>query len=533
MNTKHTYGLARMIQLGRQSSLKTLLAWTLSLIALALMTAGSLRASYPTAEKLKTYSESVGSGEAVAALNGRIAGLDTFGGVFANEFAFMANLAIPLLAITLMSRFTRQDEESGRAELLYAGPIGRYTPIAAALIITLSTLAVVSTGVFLSLISFGAEPAASFWYCLSLWALGSFFAGISAVFAQIFESSRAVLGASFAIVLLGLAVRAMGATSSPEHLAEWFSPFGWSDRVAPFGDLQVAPLALFVVAFACLTCLAIYLRSQRDAGGALFMSRPGKAHATPAMKNPLGLALLLRRGSMIGWAVGVGAFMLLYGALIDVIEKAIMSNPDMVEIYGADGANSVLDGVVAMFLMVFAMLVAGYGIAASGPMRNAENTGVLETQLAAPQSRRTWWLAQMAATTISAAIVGVVGAAALAGGMAATTGDSDRAWSTFTGAAWQLPAIVLFVALALAVTGIKRSWMPAVWSVFGVSAVLGLMGPMLKLPDNIVDYSPLLAVGKVPAESGNWTAAIIISGLALVAAALGFRTFTRRDIPSH
>ena len=58
-------------------------------------------------------------------MSGRQVGLDTLGGIVANEISQVAQLGICLMVVFLVVRHTRAEEESGRAELLRSTVLGR------------------------------------------------------------------------------------------------------------------------------------------------------------------------------------------------------------------------------------------------------------------------------------------------------------------------------------------------------------------------------------------------------------------------
>ena len=84
-------------------------------------TAASVAALYDTPAKIHTYAQAVTSGNALVAINGKVEGIDSLGGVIQDEFGFMAAFLLPLLGISLVARATRREEESGRLELLLGG----------------------------------------------------------------------------------------------------------------------------------------------------------------------------------------------------------------------------------------------------------------------------------------------------------------------------------------------------------------------------------------------------------------------------
>ena len=108
-------------------------------------TAASIAALYDTPAKIHSYAAAVTSGSALVAINGKVEGIDSLGGVIQDEFGFMAAFLLPLLGISLVARATRREEESGRLELLLGGRIARHQPASAALLVAVG--AIVATGV--------------------------------------------------------------------------------------------------------------------------------------------------------------------------------------------------------------------------------------------------------------------------------------------------------------------------------------------------------------------------------------------------
>jgi ABC-2 type transport system permease protein len=86
-----------------------------------------------------------------------------------------------------------------------------------------------------------------------------------------------------------------------------------------FGGDHWGPLALFAVGFTALVVLAAALAARRDVGHGLLAERRGRAHATRGLLSPFGLAWRLQRGALIGWAVALFGFGLVFGAIIDEI----------------------------------------------------------------------------------------------------------------------------------------------------------------------------------------------------------------------
>src|SRR3954453_21127400 len=129
-------------------------AWVLGLGAAVAVTASSYSSLYATTASRREVVQTLGTTPATLALYGRIYA-DSVGGLVAWRLGGIALALAGLMSILLVVRHTRAEEESGRAELLGAGVVGRDAPLAAALITAvlasfalgvIVTVAVLATG---------------------------------------------------------------------------------------------------------------------------------------------------------------------------------------------------------------------------------------------------------------------------------------------------------------------------------------------------------------------------------------------------
>jgi ABC-2 type transport system permease protein len=91
--------------------------------------------------------------------------------------------------------------------------------------------------------------------------------------------------------------------------------------------------------------------------------------------------------------------------------------------------------------------------------------------------------------------------------------------------------LLLFLGLAVALIGLWPKGRSIAWVVFGLSALIGYMGPGINLPDWLVDASPFAAVGPVPAEDVVVLAVVLLTVVGLALLVAGFVGFGRRDVP--
>ena len=95
----------------------------------------ALQAAYPDAAARQTRAALMTNPSAVL-MTGPAFGVDdyTFGAMVANELSLTVLVATAIMAVLLVVRHTRADEEAGRTEVLRALPVGRFAPATAALL---------------------------------------------------------------------------------------------------------------------------------------------------------------------------------------------------------------------------------------------------------------------------------------------------------------------------------------------------------------------------------------------------------------
>ena len=103
-----------------QAQRRRLVVWVLALVGSLAFTAILVAQLYDTPAKIQSYGEAVVS-DALVAINGRVEGIDSLGGIIQDEFNFLASFLMPLVGIALVASMTRAEEESGRLEALLSG----------------------------------------------------------------------------------------------------------------------------------------------------------------------------------------------------------------------------------------------------------------------------------------------------------------------------------------------------------------------------------------------------------------------------
>jgi ABC-2 type transport system permease protein len=506
------------------------LIWLLALIAMMVGTAGSIAVLYPTPEKIHSYAQAASAGEALVAINGRVEGIDSLGGIIADEFGFLAAFLLPLLGISLVALTTRAEEESGRLETLLAGRVAREVPVLAGLTIASIAIAVTTLGFALGLVAFGVPAARSVLYAASLGALAFVFAGLAALLAQVVLHTRGVY--TWGLLVLGGAYVLRGVGDVTNTWVAWVSPLGWAEKAAPFGDMRWWTLLIPIAVGGLLATVAVLVAGRRDLGSALVRGGRGSARARPWLRSPLGLATAIHRPSVLGWLAGAVILTGTMGALAQQFINAVLGNAAMAQAFGMSGAKPV-DAMVALTQLYAAVIATGFAVQAVGSVRGEETAGRLEVQLSGTLSRVQWLAAHGLVIVAGLVVIVLVSSIVLAAGMAWSTGGALDLGRVLGAGAAYLPAELLVAGLALALFGLWPRAYPVAWAAVAFIAFIALLGPGLQLPAWVLELSPTTHVGNPPLGTVEAIPLLVLGAVAAVlggAAAIGFG---RRGVPQQ
>lgn len=506
--------------------------WAVAMAAMMLASAAAVEGLYPDETAIRAATATTNAQPSLVFMYGRIYDESSLAALATWKMLLTGAVVVALLAMSVVRRHTRADEEAGRLELVGAGVLGKRAVLVAALAV--GSIAVLLTAALVGLagIAGGLPVLGSLAFAATLAGVGLFFAGLTGLIAQLTQSARACAGAVGALlavtyVLRGLADNARGGLVGS---LSWLSPLGWATEVRPYADNRWWVLVLPVLATALLAVVAFALQQRRDVGEGIFPTRPGAATASSLLSTPLGLAWRLQRGALLGWAIG----MLLGGLLIGSVASGVggFLTPEseaMLEQMG--GAGALRDVFLSAEFAVVAAIIAGYAVAAVLRLSAEESTGRAEPVLSSAVSRQRWL-----ASHLIIALVGSAGLALLMGlgtavGAGISSGDLAASMSDLVpAAAVQVPAIWVVAGLTAVLFGISRSLAAGGWVVLGASLVLGQFGSLFGLPDWLIQVSPFTHVPHLPAEDLRLLPLVVMTAVALGLAVAGGMAFRRRDL---
>src|SRR5690606_18879882 len=183
-------GTRALVRLAARRDRIVLPVWAVVIGVLAASGGSAYEALYPNPAERAALSSSVGANPSFAIIFGPAYNLETAGGFTVWRFGTIAALLTSLVAAFTVTRHTRQEEDTGRQELLSSTVVGRYAPLTAG-IATAGGFSVL-TGVLLAAMTagIGAEPAGSVAFGAAVALCGLVFTGVAAVTAQLAECSR-------------------------------------------------------------------------------------------------------------------------------------------------------------------------------------------------------------------------------------------------------------------------------------------------------------------------------------------------------
>jgi ABC-2 type transport system permease protein len=501
--------------------------WTLGAALLYWSQAVSVKGLYTTQAEFDRAAASMANNVAFIAMAGPARALNTVGGQVAWQASAFGAILAGLMSMFLVGRHSRVEEEAGRDELIRAGAIGRYAPLAAAALLVLVANLALGVGVALSLIAYDLPVAGSVNLGVALALAGLVFGAVAMVAAQLTETSRAMYGITGTVIAASYALRAVGDVGNP--LFSWLSPIGWGQAMHGFSGERWWPALLSVAAVALLSVVTLTLFERRDIGAGIWSARPGPAHAGRGLQSSLGLAWRLQRWSVVGWAVGMFLMGLAYGGIGDDVKDLVGDSDYSQQVFG-QGGGSIVDSFYAASALLLALTAAGFSISSALHVRGEETGGHAESLLATALPRWRWAAAQLA-VTIAGSIV-VVGAAGLGLGVgyALVTGDGSAVVRLSSATVPYVVPVLVLVGLTWLVYGLLPRRASVGWLLLTFCVVVMLFGDVLRFPQWIIDISPFSHLALVPAQSFAWSPVLWLIATTVVLLGAGMAALRHRDL---
>lgn len=512
-----------------RQEVRAIAPWVLLVSILSASSVLAYRWIFPEPADRAALSLSISANPALALIFGPARDLMSADGFNAWRAGMLGALLSGIMTALLVVRGSRADEDSGRAELVASGIIGRRARLLVP--VTVAALAALALGVvsFLLTWAVGGGAASSLVLSADFTASALVFAALAALTAQL--ASEASSATSMAVGTMGALYTVRGCldASGAPSWTQWLTPFGWLERSGPALENDPLPLLAALVLAGALLAVALVMTGRRDFGLGLVLLRPGRA-AAPRL-TIWSLPWRLHRGALAGWALAFVLLGLVMGAMSTSVGSVLADNPTISALIAAGRADTTVLSFAFITVIdeLLGIIAAVMGAQIVLRLHAEESEHRLEPLLAGPVRR-----SHELAATVLVALVATGGAMLVSGvgiGLVNTVRSTEV---TFGDAVAQgvctIPAVWLLVGLATATVGTRPALRPLSWA--GIVATFGitLLGPTFKLPEWAMSVSPMHHVPSVLAEDPSWTGLAVVSAIAAGLLVVGPLGFGRRDI---
>ncbi|MEU6177427.1 ABC transporter permease [Streptomyces coeruleorubidus] len=483
---------------------------------------GTLEGLYGTPAERADLIRQMETNASLRAMVGPVFG-DSLGALTAWRAGVYAGALAAVMSLLVVVRHTRDEEESGRQELVASGMVGRRASLTAALL-----AAAVANGVLALLLTAGLAgqgTTGALALGLGIAGVGMVFATMAAIVAQLTESARLARGLTAAVLGVAFVLRAAGdsATDDGSSVLTWLSPLGWLENLRPYANERWWVLALLAGAVLVQGAVAYGLAGRRDLGMSFLPTRPGPA--TGRLGSAGALAWRLQRGGVLGWSIGFLLAGVVYGGMTEGAADLVGDNDNAREIFQRMGGQSGLtDAFLASMVGMLGLVAALYIVASVLRLHGEETSGRAEPVLANAVGRLRWAAGHLVIAFGGAALIMLLAGLGLAVGYGKETGPILGACLV------QLPAVWVIGGLAVLLHGVLPRRAAAAWGVAGAVLLIGWVGPALDVPQAVLDVSPFGHLPKLPGGSMQWGPVAVLTGLAVVLVAGGLAGLRRRDV---
>jgi ABC-2 type transport system permease protein len=503
--------------------------WIVGVTALTTSSLVVFPRAFPTLDDRNELAAALGSNPALGLIFGPARDIYTTEGFAVWRSLALGGLLTALMAISAVVRASRAQEDSGQAELLASGVLGRSSRLAVAVAVafagSLATGLVCSTTSVLA----GGDPRTMVLLAATFVVSGCLFGALAALTAQV--ASEARTAHSLAVAVLGATFVTNGYLYSVEasEWTTWLTPQGWLMRSAPATDPSWWPLAVGVGATLVLLPLAFALQSKRDFGQGLIPPRQGPPRGR--LRGPLALTWRLNRSSVAAWMIAFVVLGIVFGTFSTSVTDLLADNAAVQGVLAA-GANTP-EALVAAFLVTIMSLVGIFagvvGVQVALRARSEEMSDRVEPLLAGSVSRRAYFGAVIG-VAITASTMGVVIAGTLISAIASASDIGVDFGDAVIQALATVPAVWVVVSLAVVFVGARPRYAALAWLGVVLSFGLTILGPTLKLDDWALSISPFWHVPEVLAPSTEWAGLVGLAVVALGLVGVGLFGFRRRDL---
>ncbi len=509
-----------------------ILIWLLSILAITLAAAAAYPSIYQGEQDIMAFALTMDNPAMIAMLG---LGYDvadyTTATIFAHEMLLFTVIAVAVMNILIVGRATRADEEDGQLELVRSLPVGRLAYLNAAImeIILINIALALFVGVGLvSLGLDGMDLESSSLFGAILGATGIVFAAITAVFAQLAETSRGATGLSFGALIAAYILRAIGDVNI--EVLSYISPLGWSVRTEVFAVNHWWPVFISITAAVLLTGIAFYLNSIRDMGDGFIPTKKGNPHASALLKSPLGFVLKQQRANILSWGIGLFLLSAAFGAIMGELET-YYGDMELLQAFFAQNPDL---SMTAQFLSLILVIISLFGAAPAimimlrllGEEQHNHTEHLYSRAISRTTLMTNYFLAGLFVTLFMQTMI----ALGLWSAGASVMEDPITFGELYSASLAYLPAMWVMVAFATMLIGAFPKITNLIWLYVVFCFLVVYLKDLLKLPDWLSDVSSFNHVPDLLNAEIDWIPIILLVLIAGFLSMIGLIGYKRRDI---
>lgn len=524
-----TAGIGPLLRTSLRHDGRVLALWIVLATALSASSVLVYPLIFPNPQDRAALAAAVGGNPALGLIFGPAYDLSTVDGFNAWRSLALGGFLTALGMVLTVTRETRAQEDSGQAELLASGVMGRTTRLTTA--VAMGAIGSLLTGAVAGLLTVlcGGGWEDSLLLGATFTATGLMFTGVAAITAQL--GSDAPTANSIALAVLAVLFLGRGFLYSIDapSWTLWANPLGWMTETKPAVDNNWWPLLLAIAFTAVTLAVAFALQARRDFGVGAITPRPGPARGK--VRSTWRLAIRINQWMIITWLVAFLALGVVFGYFTTSINQVLAENSAVQHVLaaGATSHSSLVNAFLVTVLSLVGIVAAIPGVQIMLKVRAEELDDRLEPVLAADVPRARYY-----AANVVVALAGPTLYVLIAGILIATLSSAADIGVHFGNVIVQtlatVPAVWTVVGLSVLVVGVRPQVTLAAWVGVLASFVLTILGPTFKLPDWVLAISPFWHIPAVTNDDAGWTGLIWISLVTLLFLASGFAGFRRRDI---
>ncbi|OWA08209.1 ABC transporter permease [Streptomyces sp. CS113] len=520
--SRHLAGTGTLLRFALRRDRVLIPVWVAVNALMVLSMPGTIKGLYGTAAERADLMRQMETNASLRALVGPVFD-DSLGALTAWRVGLYAGALAAVMSLLIVVRHTRDEEESGRQEVVASGMVGRRAPLTSALLAAAVANAVLALLIAAGLAGQGAAGAPALG--LGVAGVGMLFATMAAIVAQLTESARLARGLTAAVLGGAFVLRAAGdsATDDGSSVLTWVSPLGWLENLRAFAGERWWVLLLIAGATVAQGVVAYALAGRRDLGMSFLPTRPGPAAGR--LRTAGALAWRLQRGSVLGWSIGFFTAGVVYGGMTEGAADLVGDNEQARGIIERMGGQAGLtDAFVSAMIGMLGLIAALYVVASVLRLSGEETSGRAEPVLAGAVGRLRWAAGHLVIAFGGAALIMLLAGLGFAAGYGQDLGPILGACLV------QLPAVWVIGGAAVLLHGLLPRAAVAGWAVAGAVLLLGWVGPALDVPQTVLDVSPYGHLPKLPGGEMSWSPVLVLVLIAGALVAAGLAGLRRRDL---